>query len=170
MSNIRKNIYVSLFVAIGLGLSIIEASFPTLIMVPGAKLGFSNIVILTSIVLFGFRESLIIALLKSILLVIGTGNVMGIFYSLPAGIFSAVVMNFCYNKFLKQLPIFSLIGVSILGAVVHNFTQITVAALMLNNLNIYTYLPVMTLVSLLTGYFVGLSTFYVTKNLEEKLK
>jgi len=168
MNNIKKNIYLSLLVAIGLALSIIESSLPVLVMIPGAKLGFSNIVILTAIVLFGFKESVIIAILKSILLVLGTGNVIAICYSLTAGFFSAVFMNICYNKFLVNKPIFSLIGISIIGAIVHNLSQITVAVIMLNNVKIYNYLPIMTLVSLITGYFVGLATFYVTENLTKK--
>lgn len=170
MEKLKKNIYLSLLVAIGLGLSIIESMLPSLIFIPGAKLGFSNIVTLTTIVLFGFKESLIVACLKSLLLVLGTGNLIGLFYSLSGGIFSAVLMNFCYNMFLKKLEIFSLIGISIIGAIGHNFTQITVAALMLNNRKIYSYLPIMTLISLLTGYFVGLASHYISCNLSKNMK
>ena len=57
MEKLKKNIYLSLLVAIGLGLSIIESMLPSLIFIPGAKLGFSNIVTLTTIVLFGFKEA-----------------------------------------------------------------------------------------------------------------
>lgn len=171
MKNMKKNIYLALLVALGLGLSIFESSLPSLIMViPGAKLGLSNVVILTAVVLLGFKESLIVALLKSILLVIATGNVSGMLYSLPAGIFSAIVMNICYNELSKKRLIFSLIGVSIIGAIGHNFMQITMAVLILKNVNIYSYLPVMTMVSLITGYFVGITTYYVTKNLEKNLE
>ncbi len=168
MNKLKKNIYLSLLVAIGLGLSIIEAGLPSLLIIPGAKLGFSNIVILTAIVLFGFKESIIIAILKSLLLVLGTGNVIGIFYSLTAGLASAVFMNICYNNFLVKIPVFSLVGISIIGAIIHNLTQVTVAALMLNNVKIYNYLPIMTMVSLITGYFVGMATFYITENLTRK--
>lgn len=171
MKNTKKNIYLSLLVAIGLVLSIVESSLPSLVVfIPGMKLGFSNIVILTAIVLLGFKESILIAILKSLLLVVATGNVTSIMYGLPAGIFSAIMMNIFYNNFSKKIPVFSLIGVSIIGSISHNFAQITMAVIILGNVNIYTYLPLMSMVSLVTGYFVGLVTHYVTKNLEQNIE
>jgi heptaprenyl diphosphate synthase len=65
---------------------------------------------------------------------------------------------------------FSLIGVSIIGAASHNFAQVSVAVLMLSNPRIYSYLPFLLIISLFTGYFVGLSSIYIVDNLKKNFR
>lgn len=167
MKKLNKMIFLSLLVSIGLALSVLESTIPLPIPVPGAKLGLSNMVILVTLVLFGFKEGLIVGILKSIVFVLVTGSISSAFYSLSGAILSCIVMYIIYRYFSS---IFSLIGVSIFGAVAHNFAQVTVAVLMMNNVKIYSYLPVLLLISLFTGYFVGLSSIYISKNLENRFK
>lgn len=167
MKKLNKMIFLSLLVSIGLALSVLESTIPLPIPVPGAKLGLSNMVILVTLVLFGFKEGLIVGILKSIVFVLVTGSISSAFYSLSGAILSCIVMYIIYKYFSS---IFSLIGVSIFGAVAHNFAQVTVAVLMMNNVKIYSYLPVLLLISLFTGYFVGLSSIYISKNLESRFK
>lgn len=167
MKKLNKMIFLSLLVSIGLALSVLESTIPLPIPVPGAKLGLSNMVILVTLVLFGFEEGLIVGILKSIVFVLVTGSISSAFYSLSGAILSCIVMYIIYRYFSS---IFSLIGVSIFGAVAHNFAQVTVAVLMMNNVKIYSYLPVLLLISLFTGYFVGLSSIYISKNLENRFK
>ncbi len=163
MKKINKLIFLSLLVSIGLALSVLESTIPLPLPVPGAKLGLSNMVILLTLVLFGFKEGIIVAALKSIVFVLVTGSVSSLFYSLSGAILSCIIMYIIYKYFSN---IFSLIGISIFGAVAHNFAQVTVAVLMMSNLKIYSYLPILLLISLFTGYFVGLSSIYISKNLE----
>lgn len=166
----RRKIYLSLLVAIGLALSVIETSIPLPIMIPGAKLGLSNIVILTTIVLFGYRDAVIITVLKSLLLMLVSGNVIGMIYSLIAGLGSWFMMSIVYEKFNKDKEIFSLVGVSIIGAAAHNVIQVTVASLVLNNSKIYSYLSFLLIISLFTGYFVGISSMFISDKLKMNLK
>lgn len=167
MKKLNKMIFLSLLVSIGLALSVLESTIPLPIIVPGAKLGLSNMVILVTLIVFGFKEGLIVGILKSIVLVLVTGSISSLFYSLSGAILSCIAMYIAYKYFLN---IFSLIGVSIFGAVAHNFAQVTVAVLMMSNSRIYSYLPVLLLTSLFTGYFVGLSSTYISKNLEKSFK
>ena len=167
MKKLNKMIFLSLLVSIGLALSVLESAIPLPITVPGAKLGLSNMVILITLVLFGFKEGLIVGVLKSIVFVLVTGSISSLFYSLSGAILSCFAMYFVYKFFSK---IFSLIGVSIFGAVAHNIAQVTVASLMMNNSRIYSYLPILLLMSLFTGYFVGLSSIYISSNLEKNFK
>ena len=51
---------------------------------------------------------------------------------------------------------FSIIGVSIIGAIGHNLGQLLVASIIVENLLVVTYLPFMLVTSLATGFFVGL--------------
>jgi heptaprenyl diphosphate synthase len=163
MNKIKKLIFMSLLVSIGLALSVLESAIPLPIIVPGAKLGLSNMVILVTLVVFGFREALAVGILKSLLLVLITGSVSSLAYSLSGSILSCIAMAIIYVYFSR---IFSLIGVSIFGAVAHNFAQVSVAAVMMNNARIYSYLPILLITSLFTGYFVGLSSIYISRNLQ----
>lgn len=153
----KKLIYLSLITSVGIALHILEAGIPLPIAVPGAKLGLANIVNLVTLVSFGFKEALVVAVLRTIVGTLGTGAVTGFFYSVSGALTSTLVMYFAYKYGSRY---FSLIGVSIFGALAHNIAQLTVASVMINNWLIFTYLPVMMLVSLFTGYFVGLSANY----------
>lgn len=167
MKKINKMIFLSLLVSIGLALSVLESAIPIPIPLPGAKLGLSNMVILVTLVLFGFKEALTVGILKSIVFVLVTGSVSSLFYSLSGAILSCIAMYIAYKYFSN---IFSLIGVSIFGAVAHNFAQVSVAVIIMNNIRIYSYYPALILISLFTGYFVGLSSIYISNNLEKNFK
>ncbi len=167
MKGLRKIVFLSILVSVGLGLSVLESAIPLPIMVPGARLGLSNMVILVTLVVFGFKEGLTVSILKSVVLVLITGSVSSFIYSISGAILSCIAMFLTYRYCHR---IFSLIGVSIIGALSHNFGQVTVASLMVNNLRIYTYLPFLMLIGLFTGYFIGLASKYIIKNLEGNFK
>lgn len=159
----RRYIYLAVLVATALALSILEMSLPLPFIAPGAKLGLSNMVILVTLILFGFRDGFIVAVLKSLVLMLVAGSVSSMLYSMAGSVLSVVVMWISYRYFSN---IFSLIGVSILGASAHNFAQITVAALITENIRMYSYLPVLIIVGLFTGYFVGISSKYISNHLK----
>lgn len=167
MEGVKKLIFLSLLVSLGLALSIIESMMPLPFVAPGAKLGLSNIVILITLVVFGFKEALIVGVLKSFVFTLVTGSISSLFYSLSGSILSLFTMYLALKKFSK---VFSLVGVSILGAVAHNFGQILVASLMMKNFRIFSYYPILLLTSLFTGYFVGLASIYIVKNLKNHMK
>lgn len=167
MKNVRKMVFLSILVAIGLGLSVMESVIPLPIMVPGAKLGLSNMVVLVTLVVFGLKEGIMVSLLKSIVLMLVTGSVSSFMYSFSGALLSSLAMSIGYKYFSN---IFSLIGISILGALFHNLAQITLASFMMNNMRIYTYLPFLMLTSLFTGYFVGITSTYIIKNLKSNFK
>lgn len=164
MEGMRKLIFLSLLVSVGLGLSIIESMIPLPFIAPGAKLGLSNMVILITLVVFDIKSALTVGTLKSITFTLVTGSVTSLFYSLSGAILSCLVMYMVYKYFSN---IFSLIGISIFGAMVHNFAQVLVASLMMNNFRIFSYLPILQLTGLFTGYFVGLSSKYAVNNLKK---
>lgn len=163
MKGIKRMIFLSLLVSIGLALSLFESMMPLPFIVPGAKLGLSNMVILITLVVFGFKEALTVGTLKSIIFTLATGSVTSLFYSLSGSVLSCILMFIINHRFSN---IFSLIGVSIFGAVAHNFGQVLVASLMMSNIRIFSYLPILLLTSLFTGYFVGLTSKFAVKNLK----
>ncbi|WP_416197689.1 MAG: Gx transporter family protein [Sporanaerobacter sp.] len=164
MKNLRKLVFLSLLVSLGLALSILESFMPIPFVAPGAKLGLSNMVVLVTLVIFGFKEALAVGVLKSMLFSLATGSISSLFYSLSGSVLSCITMYIVYSYFSN---IYSLIGVSIFGAVAHNLAQVSVASLMMKNLKIFSYLPILLLTSLFTGYFVGLSSIFISKNLKK---
>ena len=167
MKKLNKMIFLSILVSIGLALSVLESAIPLPIAVPGARLGLSNMVVLVTIIIFGFKEGIIVSMLKSMVLVLVTGSISSFIYSFSGAVLSCIVMYLAYKLFSN---IFSLMGVSILGDLSHVTDKITVASLMMNNLRIYSYLPFLMLTSIFTGYFVGLSSTYIIKNLKVNFK
>lgn len=165
MNKTQKYIFLSLLTAAALILNIIEGMMPLPFIAPGAKLGLSNIVTLSVVVTFGFMDALTVVILRSILLMLIATNPITFIYSVTSGIVSTIVMHLSY-KYLGKL---SLIGTSVLGAMAHNTTQITVAAIFFTSLNLYYYLPVLSLVSIFTGCFVGYASIFVTNNLDRTL-
>lgn len=162
MKKLNKMLFLSVLVSVGLALSVLESAIPLPIAFPGARLGLSNMVVLITLVVFGFTDGITVAMLKSIVLMLVTGSVSSFTYSFSGAVLSCIAMYFGYRYFSN---IFSLIGVSILGALSHNFAQVTVATIIMNNLKIYTYLPFLMLVSIFSGYFVGLASTYIIRNL-----
>lgn len=163
MKKLKKIIFLSLLTSLGLALSIIESIMPIPFIAPGAKLGLSNMVVLITLVVFGFKESLIVGILKSFVFTLVSGSVTSLVYSISGSIFSCFTMFIIFKYYSN---IFSLIGVSIFGAIAHNTAQILVASLIMSNLKMFTYLPILLLTSLFTGYFVGLASKFISKNLK----
>lgn len=165
MNKTQRYIFLSLLTAGALILSIIEGMIPLPYIAPGAKLGLSNIVTMSIIIVFGFKDALLVVILRCILLMFIATNPITFTYSIVSGIMSTIVMSLSY-KYLKKL---SFIGVSILGAMTHNASQITVAAIIFESLNLYYYLPVLSFVSIFTGCFVGYASIFVTENLNKTM-
>jgi len=116
-------------------------------------------------VVFGFKDALMIVVIRCILLMLVATNPITFIYSIVSGIVSTIVMG-AVLKYFKKL---SLIGVSVLGAMAHNASQITVAAIIFENANMYYYMPILSLVSIFTGCFVGFASIFVTDNLNKTL-
>lgn len=151
--NTRKIIFLSILVAQALVLFIVESMIILPFIAPGAKLGLSNIVIVISLYTFSFWETLLVLLLKIILSTFFVGSLATFLYSLLGGIFSLLAMYFI-KKIGKHNV--SIIGVSIIGAIFHNIGQITAAALVIKNMNIFVYLPVLFITAIITGLFIGM--------------
>ncbi|EGC83030.1 Gx transporter family protein [Anaerococcus hydrogenalis] len=159
-------IYVNLalFTALSLAISLIESMVPMPVPIPGARLGFSNIIILIAIYFYDYKKALTVSILKSFLLVLITGSVMSFFYSIVGAIFSTSAMYFAIKKLDDD---FSIIGVSEIGAFSHNLGQIIVAIFFMQNIKMFYYFPILVFIGIFTGFFVGLSTGFMIKHLEK---
>lgn len=166
MNKTREFIFLALLTAFAVLLSVFENLIPLPIAAPGAKLGLANMIILSTLVVFGFKESFTVNIVRTFLILIIIGNPISFIYSFFGALFSLIVMFIVYKYFSNY---FSLIGVSIFGAIAHNTAQVATASIILENANIFSYLPIMYLISLFTGFFVGFSSNFIVKHLNKVL-
>lgn len=165
IKDLRYLVYTALLVSMALAVSLVERMIPLPFSMPGAKLGLSNMVILITLIIYGFNRAMVVAVLKSVLLMLIIGFGPSFIYSFVGAIFSTVMMWISLEFLSKKLKMFSIIGVSIIGAVSHNFAQVTAAAYILKSLMLYSYFPFLTIIAIVTGYFVGLGSYNVASKL-----
>lgn len=147
----KKFIIMSMFVAIGIVLQYIENNV-LISPVPGGKLGLCNIVSVINIFMFGGKNAVMISLIRAILGTLLTGGVMALPYSVAGAVFSTAVMA-VMQKY--TYPKVSMVGISIVGAAVHNLLQVCVAAVMLTSGYIFSYLPFLLVVAVISGSITG---------------
>lgn len=164
---VAKLLYLSLMTAVGIVLHIIESFIPIPVTgVPGMRLGLANIINLITLIIFGLKDALAVATIRCFVATLGTGAVTGFFYSITGALLSTLVIWAIYKYFGKY---FSIMGVSIWGALAHNVAQVAVASFMINNGLIFMYLPFLMLTSIFTGYFIGLAATFVSNHLKKIL-
>ncbi len=134
--------------ALALALSYFERFIPLqmLIPLPGVKLGLANIVTLIALYLFRIREAYLILILRCLFSSFFGGGLTGLAFSMTGGILAMLTMTLA-----KKTPLFSIYGVSILGAAAHNIGQIIAAAFLMHSYYIAAYLPYLLFTSLFTG-------------------
>lgn len=163
-------VLLALMVSQALILSIIESWLPTQALfpaVPGVKLGLANIITMVVIVFFDLKDVLAVVIVRCILASIYGGGLMVFMFSITGGILSALVMWLLYKFFSTK---FSLMGISIAGAVTHNAGQILIASVLMKTLAVFSYLPILLVSGIIMGLFVGLCSNFMTKALEKSLK
>ncbi|MCI5839742.1 MAG: Gx transporter family protein [Peptoniphilaceae bacterium] len=163
----RKMVVLSLMVSLALAISVLELSIPIPIPIPGARLGFSNIIILTVICMYDFKSSITVSILKSVLLMLVTGSVSSFLYSFVGSLLSTFTM-YLSVKFLQKY--LTLVGVSEIGSFFHNFGQILVASFVMDNISIFYYLPMLIIIGIFTGFFVGISTNFLTQHFHKIIR
>ena len=141
----------ALLVAAALALSYMERFIPLNLVVPlpGVKLGLANIVTMFALYVLSPRQGICILLLRCVLGSVFGGGLSGLAMSLTGG-----VLAFCTMALGRKLPVFSVYGVSILGAAAHNLGQVLAAGVLMGSVYVLVYLPFL----LLTGLIMGLIT------------
>ena len=159
----RKLVFVSVLVAQAMILSYIERLIPFPFIAPGAKLGLANIITITAIYMLTFKEAFAVVILRIILTAVTFGSMSSFLYSLSGGMLSLFAMAAVLQVFRKDL---SLVSISIIGAIAHNVGQLLVAGVVINSLFMISYLPILLIVAVPTGIFVGFVAKYLINYLE----
>ena len=152
-SRVKRLATLAVLVSVGMVLSYVEAILPIPVAVPGVKLGLANISTLFALYALGSPAALLVSLLRVSLSALLFGNTVGFLYSL-----SGALMSLAFMMIFKRLPIFSPVGVSIVGGVMHNAGQIIAAAFIMRTAAIAAYLPPLIISGTLAGILVGFAS------------
>ena len=157
---VQKIALIATLTASAVVIGIIESFIPS-IGIPGIKLGLANIVILVTLYELGIIEAIFVNVLRVVLvsLIGGTIMSMGFVMSLTGAIFSLGIMILFYLVIKK----FSIIGVSVIGAIFHVIGQILIAMIYLGTSGIVYYLPFIALSAIVTGVIVGIVSQLIIK-------
>ena len=152
MTKTKRLTLCAVLIALALALSYTERFIPLqmVIPLPGVKLGLANIVTLVALYLLGPKAAFAILIPRCFFGAVFGGGITGLAFSLTGGILAMVAMLLA-----KKVPIFSIYGVSILGAAAHNIGQILAAMVLMNSRYIGAYLPYLLVVALFTGFATG---------------
>lgn len=166
-NKVQKLVYLSLLCALALVIYVIEMQIPPLVPIPGVRLGLANMVTLAILLIYGPSEALTVLLLRIFLGSMITGQVSSLLFSLSGGLVSNLGMILVYIFFKHHISIWAL---SILGAILHSFTQVTVAVCITETPGVYFYLPILLITSILTGYFIGLGAQFIATHFKKLVK
>lgn len=157
---VQKMALLGILTAGAIVIAILESFIPS-IGIPGVKLGLANIIILVTLYELGIWEAAAINLLRVLVtsLVRGTFLSMGFLMSLTGCVMSLGIMILFY----LLLKWFSIVGVSVIGAIFHVTGQILIAMLYLGTTYIVLYLPVIGISAIITGVFVGIIARIIIK-------
>lgn len=148
----KRNVaYMGIFLALALLCSYIETLIPINFGIPGIKLGLTNIVIVIMLYCIGAKEAILVSIMRVLLAGFMFGNAFSIIYSLAGGLLSFLVMFL-----IMKLPKLHCITVSTVGGIFHNIGQIAVAAIVVENINIFYYIPVLIVAGAVTGLLIGI--------------
>ena len=149
--DIKRITSLSLFLAIAIVLSIVESFIPS-IGIPGARLGLANIVTLVIMYIYGERDAFMVLVMRIFIVgLLRTGLLSpGFALSLSGGMLAFILM-FTFKKINK----FSKVSVSVMGSLGHSLGQIIMAIIILSTNELVFYFPLLFLIAVPTGLFVG---------------
>lgn len=153
MINTKKLVKLGLLLSIALILSYVESLIPFGFGVPGIKLGLANLAVLLCLYCIGTKEAIIMNVMRILLSGFLFGNMYSIIYSLAGGVLSFLAMWIG-----KKINLWSISGISVLGAVSHNIGQILIAAFVVETAGVFYYIPFLLFTGVLTGLLMGLIT------------
>ena len=156
-------IQLGLFIAIATVLHILETWLPPIAPLPGAKLGLANIVTLITLILWGWKNALLVTISRVLLSALLGGSLFGPAFvmSIAGALASLTIMNFSMRHFSQR---FSLVGISVLGAFTHSVFQVLVASLLVSDIALFWYLPWLMVVSVPAGIGAGLCALFFLRH------
>ncbi|MBM7543196.1 Gx transporter family protein [Amphibacillus cookii] len=164
MTKNQRLVYIALLAAQAVIISLVERAIPSpFFFAPGAKLGLANIITCMALYTLPVKDASKVVLIRLILATLLSGTISTFMYSGAGALFSFLGM-----LLVKQLRFanVSLIGVSTTGAVLHNVGQLSIASWVAQSWSVMLYLPILSLIGILTGVAIGITANYLLTHIE----
>ncbi len=151
--NVHKMTLLAVLLALAVAVGVAESFLPPLGPVGGMRLGIANLIILLCLYELGFFEALFLDLAKVLLvnLLRGTFLQMGFYMSLAGALLSFFAMAALY-----KFSVFTEVGVSTVGSLLHSLAQVAVGAIILSSWGVFYYYCFLMPLSLITGTLIGM--------------
>jgi heptaprenyl diphosphate synthase len=142
-----------------------ERLVPIQAIVPinGLKLGLANIVTMFALFFLGARPTFAIVIVRCLLGMALGMSPISFAFSITGALFAAITMLLLKKGYDKQL---SLYGISLAGSAAFNIGQVLVASLIMQDIAIFTYVPVL----MVGGCITGLITASISTLLFDRIK
>ena len=154
----RQVALMGILTAVMLVLGYVESLIPIGSSVPGIKLGLSNTVLVYGLYLFSPWTTFALMLLKVVVSGLLFGGVNAMLYSAAGGILSMLGMIL-----LRKVPGVGIVGVSVVGAALHNIGQVLLAMWILQTDKLVYYMALLMLVAVVTGALTGIAAERVAR-------
>ena len=157
----RRLAMLALLTAAALMIYGLESLLPTLLPIPGIKLGLANVVTLVTLKRYGARDAFLVLVSRILLSSFFFGQLLSLIYSFCGGVFCMLVCMLV-NRALRGNYLYL---TSIFGAVFHNLGQLLVAFLVTAVPGVLAYFPFLMLSAVVTGLFTGLCAHFALRHL-----
>lgn len=161
-STAKKVALGGVLTALALVLGYLEHLIPFNFGIYGVKLGLSNLITVVALYLLGDATAFTVNLVRILLSSLLFGNAVSLAYSLCGGMLSVALMILI--KRLDKKSRISAVGISLCGGITHNIGQLAVAILLVDNLKIAFYLPILLAAGALTGFAIGAVALLLINN------
>lgn len=159
----KKVAFIGVCIALAMVLSFVESQIPLLATNTGFKIGFPNIVMMFLLYKFGWKETVIVSIVRVVLMfLLGFSNVIGLILSL-----AGAALSLLGTILLKKTNWFSCIAVSIVGGVLHNVGQIIAICILQETPGLALELPFLMVSGTIAGAVIGLIAGMLVKRLEK---
>lgn len=151
----------ALLTAAALALSLLESTIPLGIVIPlpGIKLGLANVAVMYAMYTVGTGYALTVLLCRIFVMYMITGSATALAMSLCGGLLAFAAMNI-----FRRSKLFSIYGVSIAGAAMHNSGQIICAIFILASGKVIYYLPLLLCASVVSGFLTAAAARGIIRN------
>lgn len=164
MSRLQKIISISLLVAQGVVIGLIENMIPyPFAFAPGAKLGLANLITIIALFTMPKRDSFLLIWLRLILTTLLGGTVSTFLYSMSGSLLSYFGMLLVKQLGPKRV---SIIGISAAGGFLHNVGQLVTASWIAQSWSVMLYLPVLAFFGILSGIAIGIAANYLLQRVD----
>lgn len=161
----NKIAIIGMLTALAMVLGYVETLIPINLGVPGMKLGLANLIVIIAFYLFDVKMGVIVSLLRIVLIAMTFGSISMMFYSISGAALSLICMIL-----VKQIKSFSMVGISIIGGIMHNIGQIICASLVVRTNGVFTYLPVLMIAGVVSGMLIGIAASLVIVRVKPYIK